>query len=282
MINIEKIKESWYFEELFLEKWEVLFNEWDIDPNLYIIESWKLLVEKYTNNDRLDTKQLATLWEADIFWEGSLINNNKKQVRIVAWENSKLIFIEWKSNYEKFLIKNPSLWIKILASIIDVTNSRLLESNYMVTANFQLSKFISEIDSYNNKNLYNVLDEVNNIFKSKYLLYFEINPVVSDYISLKYDTRVQWKMQNTIIEYKSINDLKQKIIEEWIEVGKNNIIEELKLWAKTIWIIMIWLEDKELNDTIRKSMVSISFMIAGYLKQKQNYEELENKKYIQW
>lgn len=282
MINIEKIKESWHFEELFLEKWEVLFNEWDIDPNLYIIESWKLLVEKYTNNDRLDTKQLATLWEADIFWEGSLINNNKKQVRIVAWENSKLIFIEWKSNYEKFLIKNPSLWIKILASIIDVTNSRLLESNYMVTANFQLSKFISEIDSYNNKNLYNVLDEVNNIFKSKYLLYFEINPVVSDYISLKYDTRVQWKMQNTIIEYESINDLKQKIIEEWIEVGENNIIEELKLWAKTIWIIMIWLEDKELNDTIRKSMVSISFMIAGYLKQKQNYEELENKKYIQW
>ncbi|MDF1682675.1 MAG: hypothetical protein P1U46_02905 [Patescibacteria group bacterium] len=78
-----------------------------------------------------------------------------------------------------------------MASIIDVTNSRLLESNYMVTANFQLSKFISEIDSYNNKNLYNVLDEVNNIFKSKYLLYFEINPVVSDYISLKYDTRVQ-------------------------------------------------------------------------------------------
>jgi len=39
MFNIELLENSWFFKIKTLEAWELLFDEWDIDNNLYIIKS---------------------------------------------------------------------------------------------------------------------------------------------------------------------------------------------------------------------------------------------------
>ena len=49
MFNIKDLKLSGYFKEKTLERWELLFDEWEIDDNLYYVVSWKMKIEKYIN-----------------------------------------------------------------------------------------------------------------------------------------------------------------------------------------------------------------------------------------
>lgn len=274
MINIEKLKSTWYFEDLFLKKWDILFSEWDIDDNLYIVEDWELIVEKFTNSDKIETRELAKIWNNAIFWEWSLTNSNKKEVRIRANNDTKLVFINSKVNFEKFIVKNPSQGINLLAEIIDLTNKRLLDSNYMVTSSYSISKFISEISEFNNENLYKIFDELNSILKSEYVIYLENNPVMDKYLSMKYDTRYKWKMQNIIIEEWLDKEIINQLINEWVILGEKYILNEIVLAWKKIWLLLIGSE--KLSDTIEKSLLSISISIGWYIKQKQKIEEDNN------
>lgn len=274
MINIEKLKITWFFEDLFLKEWDILFSEWDIDDNLYIIEDWELIVEKFTNSDKVETRELAKIWNNAIFWEWSLTNSNKKEVRIRANKDTKIVFINSKTNFEKFIVKNPSQGIKLLAEIIDLTNKRLLDSNYMVTSSYSISKFISEISEFNNENLYKIFDELNSILKSEYVIYLENNPVMDKYLSMKYDTRYKWKMQNIIIEDWLNKEIINQLINEWVILGEKYILNEIVLAWKKIWLLLIWSE--KLSDTIEKSLLSISISIGWYIKQKQKIEEDKN------
>ena len=44
MIDFKFILNNKYFDRVNLKKWEVLFNEWDIDNNLYIVKRWTFWV----------------------------------------------------------------------------------------------------------------------------------------------------------------------------------------------------------------------------------------------
>ena len=215
MLNIEFLENSWFFQIKTLEAWEILFDEWDIDNNLYIIKEWELSIEKYTTTDRTETKILAKLWNSEIFWEWSLWDSAPKQVRIKATKKTTLLEIEAKNSFEEFLLKHTKKWVDLLSSIIYISNKRLLEANFLITSSYKINKHISEINEFNKaKSNLKILESSvkstitisNNLYKEKgiedYLStkdksYFEH---ISSLRDLEYLNYLKKQFQNSLIE----------------------------------------------------------------------------------
>jgi hypothetical protein len=79
--------------------------------------------------------------------------------------------------------------LNLLKYIIYLSNKRLLESNILITATYKISKEIIELNEINNKKIFELIDKLKEIINVSYILYFEKNPVMENFIKLKYDTR---------------------------------------------------------------------------------------------
>lgn len=275
MFNLKEIEGNKFFNIKKLKSWELLFDEWDFDQNIYIVKFWKLKVEKYFSDDRNEKKILAFLWENSIFWEWSLSNNNPKEVLIEAFEDTELLYIE-KKYFKDFLKEFPDEAIKFLTSIIDMSNKRLLESNFLLTSNFKISEFISEIKEFSNRSLFKIILEFKKIIKAKYIIYAEVNQVFENYINILYDTREDQKIINEILEISNFKiDLKDF---KDFNLTDNNLIVELKNWNKIIWFFIIWNdEDKIFSDSTKKTIDSIWVLLAWFIKQKQDFQNEKDK-----
>lgn len=272
---IQEIEKNKFFKKKILENWEILFDEWDFDQNIYFVKSWKLKVEKYFSSDKKEKKVLALLWEKSIFWEWALSNNNPKEVLISSIEKTELLFIESK-NFTDFLKEFPELSIKFLTSIIDLSNKRLLESNFLLTSNYKISELISKTKEFSNKNLFKIILEFQKIIKTDYIIFAEVNQVLENFINILYDTRESQKMKNDILE---IFDFKLDLEKfEKYNLSEKNVIVELKNGNKIIWFFIIWDEkEKIFSDTIKKSIDSIWVLLASYIKQKQDFQNEKDK-----
>lgn len=277
MLDLSFIINNKYFTELILKENEVLFDEWEIDNNLYIIKSWSLAIQKYTTTDKKEVKQLAILNAWAIFWEWSLKWSEPKQVKIVALDNVILYKINAKEWIKKFIREYPNEWIELLNEIIDTSNKRLLESNFLITSSFEMSKTISEINIYDNKNLFSIIDKLEKILWSRYIIYLEKNPVVNNVMTVRYDTRNKWKMQNNIIYIKDNTLDLNHIKEDWIILEQNNLIEELRNKNEIIGFLIIWEKDNNFSEWHKKAIASISVLIAWFIRQKQIYQEEKDR-----
>jgi len=275
MIDINFLENSWYFKIRPLKKWEVLFNEWDFDNNLYIIKKWSLVIKKKVN-DNNDIKIIAKIWEWEVFWEWSLWNSEPKQVSIEASQDTLLLEIEAKNKFEEFLQKNTKEWIDLLSSIIYISNKRLLEANYLITLSYRINKYISEITIFNNKNLFSIIDELDKTINPDYTIYIEKNSIVDKVWTIKYDTRRKWKMLQNIIELENNKIQIDKIKNEWINISNYNLIEELKNNNKVVRYLIIW-KNNLFNEWEKKIIWIISVAIAWFIKQKEYFEENLNK-----
>lgn len=265
---IEALKNTWFFEEQTLAKDEVLFDEGSVDTFIYIIESGEVTIEKRIAVQAEDFKELAKLWAWQIFWEWSLNNTDPKEVRIIASADTKLLKIDASRDFEKFISKYPKEWIALLAEIINTTNKRLLEANYLVTSSYTLMKYISEIKKFNNKNLFMILDELVAILDTEFIIYIEKSPVVKDAFMFRYDTREKWKMQNEVM----IIDDFIKFKETWFKESESLFHQSLKSWNEVVGYMFISGKNR-LNDWQIKALGTISVTIAGFVRQKQFVEE---------
>lgn len=271
-MDIKLLTSNEFFKTWELKTWDILFDEWDFDNFLYIIEKWKLVIEKFTTKEKTEVKELAILKHGDIFWEGALSNNNPKEVRIKAVENTTLLRIDAKNDFEEFLKKYPKDWIILLSQIIDISNKRLLESNFLITSSHTITKYISEIWEFNNKNLFDIIDKLLTIYSSKFIIYIEKSPVFDNIFILRYNTKNPWKMQEKILQ---IDDM-LNIQEIWLKAKDKVLVEKLKIGNKVIWYLIIWWE-KSFSAGEKKSIAMVSVSIAGFVKQKQNREENERE-----
>ncbi len=277
MLNIEFYKSSGFFWYKELQSWSLVFDEWDLDDNLYIIESWKVAIEKYTTVEKKETKELAILWEFDFFWEASLNSSDiSKEALVKVVEDVKLLYINWKDWLQKFIEKYPKEWLDLLKFIVDATNKRLLKSNKQITANYEIVKSIIGIEKINDKNIFSIIDKIKLITWYEYVLFFEINPVVTHYLTLKYDTREHWKLQDKIIERWSLTTLNEldNIILSWY-----NFVQKLSIWNIDLWFMIFW-KNKSFTYDDKKLIVSISNNLTWLLKQKEILKEELNRNYM--
>ena len=275
MFDIKNILWNKYFKSKSLKTWEILFDEWEIDKNIYVVEKGKVKVEKYFSSEKKEKKLLAVLWKNSIFWEGSIFNNHPKEVVISAIWETKLYFIKSK-DFRNFVKENTEIAVDFLSQIINLSNKRLLEANFLLTSNYKISKMISEEIEFSNKNLFDIIDEFCSIIKAKYIIYVEINQVLENYATVSYDSRIQWKLLDKVVELKKskidLENLKE------FEVWEKNMILELKNGNKIIWFFIIWEDEKvEFSESQKKSINSIWVLLAGFIKQKQYFQNEKNK-----
>lgn len=275
MFDIKNILWNKYFKSKSLKTWEILFDEWEIDKNIYVVEKGKVKVEKYFSSEKKEKKLLAVLWKNSIFWEGSIFNNHPKEVVISAIWETKLYFIKSK-DFRNFVKENTEIAVDFLSQIINLSNKRLLEANFLLTSNYKISKMISEEIEFSNKNLFDIIDEFCSIIKAKYIIYLEINQVLENYATVSYDSRIQWKLLDKVVELKNskidLENLKE------FEVWEKNMILELKNGNKIIWFFIIWEDEKvEFSESQKKSINSIWVLLAGFIKQKQYFQNEKNK-----
>ncbi|MBT3729171.1 hypothetical protein HOG27_03775 [bacterium] len=70
-----------------------------------------------------------------------------------------------------------------------MANKRLSEANYLITAAFKISSEIRALENISNKKIFEVLEMLKNSVEVDDIIYYEANPVMENYVTLKYDTR---------------------------------------------------------------------------------------------
>ena len=277
MLDINKLKKTWYFKEIVLEKWEVLFNEWDFDDNLYIILLWELSVSKYTSKTKDEQKKLAYLCKNDVFWEASLNNSLQKEVNITANKKTLLLSINAKEWLEEFSKHYQDEALNLLKYIIFLSNKRLSESNYLITITYKISKEIAELKEINNKSIFSLIDNLKQSLGVDHIIYYEINPVMENYITLKYDTRKKWKLLNEVIELTN-NKL------DLLELSIDNFYihsQKLSIWTNNIWYLVFLKKDYKFNETDKKVLTIAASSIASVIKQKQLLDEKRDIEFME-
>lgn len=276
MLDINKLKESWYFKEVVLEKWEVLFNEWDFDDNIYIVLAWELSVSKYTSKAKDELKTLAFLNTNDAFWEAALNSSNKKEVNIIANRKTILLSINAKEWLEKFWEKYQTEALNLLKYIIYLSNKRLSESNYLITATYKISKEILELQDVNYKNIFLLIESIKEIICVDHIIYYENNPVMENYIILKYDTRKKGKLLN---EVKELTNNKLDLLDLVIENYQIHT-QKLSIWSNSLWYLVFLKKDYKFNESDKKVLAIAATSISGLIKQKQLLDEQRDKDYM--
>lgn len=111
-----------WFEEEFLNKildkskienfskWEYIIKEWEISKSAYVIVNWIVSVEK-------KSKVVNTIFEWDIFWEISLVTNEKRTASVKAETDLKLLILEKEVLFE--ILRNVPNWEIIQKTILN-------------------------------------------------------------------------------------------------------------------------------------------------------------------
>lgn len=279
---IDTFENSPLFENITVEKWWLLFDEWSRDDNLYIVKKWLLSVEKYTSTERTDTKQLATLKTGDFLWEASLDKwSNKKEALIKAIEKTEVIAIDAKKDLKKFIEENPTIGYELLKHIITETNKRLLESNKIITTNYEIEKQVKALTSIDRKSIFGLIDKVKWIADVDYILYVEKHQVMENFFTLKYDSRQPNKMLDEVFERKwYFLDLDELFERANISKEDQIVINKLSIWNEIYWYLIFWREKRTFSGSDKKIFTSISNSFVWVLKKFFTDKDDMNKIYI--
>ena len=276
------IENSPLFNILNMKKWEILFNEWSIDNNLYIVKKWILSVEKYISEEKIEAKQLATLKTGDFFWEASLsLEIKNKESSIKALEDCTIISIDAKNDLKKFVEENPNIWYEILKHIVTQTNERLLESNKLIAINWEIDKEIKSLNIIDIKSIFNLIDKIKNIWDVDYIVYIEKHQVLENFFIIKYDSRQKNKMLDIVIE-KVWNFLNLRELYKEANISEDDflIVNKLNIWNEIYWYLIFWREQRSFSWSDKKIFSSISNSFVWVLKSFFLNKDLKNKIYI--
>jgi hypothetical protein len=276
MLDINFLKNSPLFKERILKAWEYLFCEWKKDENIYIIIAWELLIEKFIPSSKNESKILATLKKDEIFWEAALNNDLAKQVSIKAKSKTKVIYINASSDLDAFSLKHTLEAFNLLKYIIHSSNTRLNKSNSLITASYEINNEIATIDNFNFKTIFELIEKIKDIIGVSDIIFLEENPVLKEYLTVKYKTSESWKMQDSVIK---LTDNKLDLLEMKNEL-EYSYVQNIKVWDKNYGYLILLRKENDFSENEIKIISSIWVSFSNVLKQKELIEEQKNKDYI--
>jgi len=280
MIHLENIKSSGYFKEIILQKWDVLFKQWDIDENLYIVYDGELSVQRSIETLKWKYKELGKLWIWNIVWEASLSHSEPKEVQIVANRKTVLLKIEGKNDFPKYVSAFPKDAYEVLTTIISITNSRLLKSNRQLTANYEVNVAISKIKDISYTSIYKLLLVFQSILQVDQIMYFEKNLVMDSYYKLKYDSKNESSIQNKILKFEN-NELDLELLkDENITLSKYIRSTQLTLWEENYGFLIVWKERWDFHENEEQLLRNTAGSFVWIIHQKWLMDEARNKNYI--
>lgn len=278
MYNLHDLESVVYFQKKTYEKDEVIFNEGEENIFLYVVLEWKLLVDKQISSSE-ERKEIAILQSGDIFWEGSISGNYKKQVRVVCKEKAILYVLDTSTNLNKCLTEFPLISFEIFKKIISLTNTRLLVSDREATINYEVTKKINALEKIDFKSLTSLFDQIANAFWCDYLLYLEKKEFIEHTLVIRYDTRNSGKNENIVITFP--DDFKTNILEEnGINLWENTFLQKIAVWGEILWYLVFWNNSKNFNDSDHRVAESIGNSLVWILRQKKLLDEERDKNYL--
>lgn len=267
LANIESYEKSPLFSKKNLKKWEKLFDEWDLDTNLYIIKSGRLSVQKYTSLEKKNTKELAILQTWDFFWEWSLKKNEEKKTSITAIDKTELLLIEWQNDLKNYIKENPESWTELLFHIIDKTNNRLNETNAQIAINYEIDNTIRELKTIDQNTIIPIIDKIQTLINADYAIYIEKHSVVKNYFYIKYDSRIPWKFLNIWIEWDPILNLEELYKLANINEKDSITVNRISIGWDDLWFLLIWREFRSFSNNEKIIAKSIANSLAWVIKQ---------------
>ena len=277
MLDIKKLEKSTYFKKRTLKIWEYLFKEWEKDENIYIVLVWELYIEKYTDINKNKSKKLANLRKYEVFWEASLNNNKPKQVSIKAKFKTELLYINATTWLEDFGKKNTIDAFNLLKYIIHLSNDRLNTSNNLITSNYEISNEIAKLKDFSYKTIFELIEKIKNISKiDEEIIYLKENPVLEQYLTIKYKTSKKWIMQNEVLK---VTDNKLDLLNLRVK-SKYSYTQNLKIWNKNYGYLIFVRKERDFSENEIKVFLSIWTLLAWVLKQKEFLLDQKNKDYI--
>lgn len=280
MIDLEYLQWSGFFKELILSAWEVLFSEWDVDPHIYLIYDGELIVKKSVATNINAFKTLWTITKWNIVWEWALNHEEKKEVHIEANKKTKLLKIDGKKDFPQFMAEKPKEAYSLLMSIIHLANTRLLEANREITANYEVSLAISHIQEINLLSITRLLETFIPILWVERILYFEKNQAVEWYYKLQYDSKKSSNIENNIFTIQDIKEAHAEIESQWIQLTRFTRITPLPLGKKNYWYIMIGREKNDFHENEEKLLTNTAMSFVSIIHQKEILDATRNKSYI--
>lgn len=122
----EKDSLSIFCQERSVQKWDILFSEWDEWNAMYFLTTWKIDILKNINWENVKLWQVVA---EEVLWEMALFSNtnNKRMATAIASEDSSLIVIlDFSMNELK--LKQPQV-IEKIKQIIEYRNSQNTKYN---------------------------------------------------------------------------------------------------------------------------------------------------------
>ncbi len=109
-----------FCQERFIQKWDILFSEWDEWNAMYFLKSWKIEILK---NIDWDAVRLWQVVAEEVLWEMALFQstNKSRMATARASENSNLIVI-LEFSMDELKAKHPQV-IEKIKEIIEYRNS---------------------------------------------------------------------------------------------------------------------------------------------------------------
>lgn len=280
MISLENLKSSGHFKEISLQKWDILFLEWDIDQNLYVVYDGELSVQKSIATKKWQFKTLWLLGIGNIVWEWALSGSKEKEVQIVANRKTVLLSIKWKKEFPAFVNEFPQDWYSLLTTIIDIANTRLLRANKELTANYEVNVAISKIKDVSMSSIYKLLLIFESILQVDQIMYFEKNLVMDEYYKLRYDSKSEQALQNKIIKFSWESLDFKKLTEEEIKISKYYRYTTLSLWEENYGFILIGRNLKDFHENEEQLLQNTAWSFVGVIHQKKIMDDQRNKNYI--
>jgi len=257
-----------YFEKKTFAPGEFLFREWEVDPYLYIIESWDVSIEKYVSSEKKDTYQIATLQEGDFFGEASFGNPiPQKPSSIQARKETTVWRIHCTKHFQKFVKEFPDVWYKILQHVIIETNKRLAGANALIVAQSEIERYIRNIDTISYKKFFDLIEHIKSTIEIGNILYFEKHQIDPNFLILKYDTRKTGKMQNIIFEKTGpLLDMTHVYEQCHIDETSAPLLQKVGLWKEIFWYILYLSAGEVFSSHRKKILLSITQSLSGVVK----------------
>ncbi len=266
---LEILKSSGFFTETSLKRWEFLFHEWDQNERLYVIYDGELSIQRSISTSPWEFKTLWLLGVGNIVGEWALSNKNPKEVQVLAKRDTILLSINAKNDFPIFLQKFPEEWYKLLISIIDIANTRLLRANRELTANYEVSQAISHIEKIDTQAICKLLETFSSILQVEQILYFERNRVMPDYYKLKYDSNNSHKFQNKIFKFQNNTLFLEPLKDENITILPFFKYTPLLLWQENHGFLLISRNKKDFSENEEKLLSNIATSFVWVIHQKE-------------
>jgi CRP/FNR family transcriptional regulator, cyclic AMP receptor protein len=126
---------------------EIIINEGEISPYLYIILSGSVTIRiKTGNGENLKDVYICSIGTGDVIGEAAIFTNFKRTANVIANENLKLFIIE-REKFFDFIKTFPSSGIKILMVIIHSLLNKLKEVNHELAFEREVDLDQNDIDS---------------------------------------------------------------------------------------------------------------------------------------